>query len=111
MEYQYFTMGYVIGMAVGLVGFFYLFGSKEGNRQDYVMKIGLLQKRVHELEKKCERLEDYLNISEEQCKDRMNKIYELSREVQEERDKNHEMQKEMVQIRSGLKMYRKATSV
>lgn len=111
MEAEYALLGYIVGMIVGVGGYFFFCGQQEGNRQDYITKIGLLKKEIYLLEAKCERFESYLTTSEDQCKERRNELIEMSRELQSAQEENMALKKEIIEVRSGLKMYRKAAHV
>lgn len=117
MEYGFlicFT-GFFFGLIAGLFGAFILMRGKEGNRQDYIIKIGVLKREkanlVAEKKKLVERtqqLERYLEMSNEEAKDNRDNMLVYSRDLELERDKNRQLMKEISVIRSGLKLMRKA---
>lgn len=116
-EAEYALLGYVIGMIVGVGGYLFFCGQKEGNRQDYIMKIGFLKSekaKLNEdkrgLEEKLAHLERYLDLAIEEARDNKDLMLVYSRELELERDKNREIRKELDGYRSSLKMMRRTAS-
>lgn len=111
MDFGLVTLGFVVGLVTNWMWKAIIAGQKEGNRQDYTTKIGLLKKQVIDLEQKNARLEKYLELSEAQCKDRMQTVIEQSGQLQEKEETNLRLKKELNQLSAGLKIYRKAAMV
>lgn len=111
MDFGLVTIGFVAGLLTRWIWKAIIAGQKEGNRQDYTTKIGLLKRENERLESKCKRLEGYLATSEEQCKDRMQTVIEQSGQLQEKEETILRLRKEMIELKSGLKLYRKAAHV
>ncbi len=111
MDFGLVTIGFFVGLAIRWIWKAIIAGQKEGNRQDYTTKIGLLKKQVIDLEQKNTRLEKYLELSEAQCKDRMETIIEQSDQLQKKEETNLRLKKELNELRAGLKIYRKAAMI
>lgn len=110
-----YLIGMFVGLITGVAGTLFFFGNKEGNRQDYIIKIASLKRdkaivaeEKRTLVERVEQLERYLEMSNEEARDNKDLMLVYSRELELEKDKNRQLMKEISGIRSGMKLMRRA---
>lgn len=75
-----FGIGVGIGLAIVFLWKLVLVGHQEGNRQDYITKIGLLKKELHQKDQELKQAYEHIEIANSDCHRLKNVIKHLNRD-------------------------------
>ena len=82
-------------------------GQKEGNRQDYITKIGLLKRENAALIQQLQHTNDLLYTSNEDCHRMQRKLMQSEANQQILQEQNNSLRRDLLEVRSGFSMLTK----
>jgi len=83
-------------------------GQKEGNRQDYVTKIGLLKRESAALVQQLQHTRKLLDTANEDCHRMQRKLMQSEANQQILQEQNNSLRRDLVEVRSGFSMLTKS---
>ena len=83
-------------------------GQKEGNRQDYITKIGLLKRESSALVQQLQHTKQLLDTANEDCHRMQRKLMQSEAVNARQQDEINGLKRDLTEIRSGFSMFSKA---
>ena len=82
-------------------------GQKEGNRQDYITKIGLLKRETAALVQQLQHTKRLLDTANEDCHRLQRKYMQSEANQQILQEQNNSLRRDLLEVRSGFSMLTK----
>lgn len=82
-------------------------GQKEGNRQDYITKIGLLKRESTLLIQQLQHTKILLDTSNEDCHRLQKKLMQAEANYQALQEQNNSLRRDLLEVKSGFSMLTK----
>ena len=109
MDFMILVTGFFAGIATMMFWRLLTWASIEGNREDYVIKIGCLKKEQSELVRQLRHTEELLETANADCHRLQDKLKAQAAELQTIANMNHDLKVALRDTSNGLDMIRKRT--